>query len=295
MKKYPLKLEPYKKGVVWGGTKLRDEYSKAYMADDLGETWELSVREKENSVIVNGEYSGKTLGEYLGSPDEFPLLVKLIDANDALSIQVHPHKHEMWYVVEAEENAKIVYGVGEAFDLKKVSEAVSEGTLEKMLNYVPVKAGDAFFIPDGLVHSICGGVLIAEIQENDDTTYRLYDYNRPQSDGSLRQLHIEASLSTVVDWRKEDIEARRYSMGKKSEDNLANCRYFSVDKFNISGKKCFINEDYTHILCVEGEGEVSGEPLKKGDSYFIPQGMEKFILSSDGDITVIISSVPKNK
>jgi len=292
MKKYPLKLEAYKKGVVWGGTKLRDKYSKSFDGSDLGETWELSVREKENSVIVNGEYSGMTLKEYLGFPEEFPLLVKLIDAREALSVQVHPHKHEMWYIVEAEPGARIVYGVDKIFNREMVAREVRCGTLDKMLHCVSVKAGDSFFIPDGLVHSIGKGIVIAEIQENDDTTYRLYDYNRPQADGKLRELHIEESLETICPWTEEDIEKRRYSLGKKSRNNLANCPYFSADKYDISGSVRLENEDYCHVLCLGGEGEISGEPVKKGDSYFIPEGLDKYIVSSEKGISIIVSSVP---
>lgn len=292
MKKYPLKLDAYKKGVVWGGTKLKQYYSKDFAGDDLGETWELSVREKENSVIVNGEYSGMTLKEYLGFPDEFPLLVKLLDAKDSLSVQVHPHKHEMWYIVEAEKDAGIVYGINEVFKSEMVAREVRCGTLEKMLKRVSVKAGDSFFIPDGLVHSIGKGIVIAEIQENDDTTYRLYDYNRPQSDGKLRELHIEESLETICPWRDDDIEKCRFSLGKKGKSNLANCPYFCVDKYDITETRKFVNEDYCHILCLDGEGDISGEPIKKGDSYFIPNGMESFVVNPLGHITIIVSNVP---
>lgn len=292
MKKYPIKLEAYKKGVVWGGTKLKQYYSKEFAGDDLGETWELSVREKENSVIVNGEYSGMTLKEYLGFPEEFPLLVKLLDAKDSLSVQVHPHKHEMWYIVEAEKDARIVYGINEAFNSEMVAREVRCGTIDKMLKCVNVKAGDSFYIPDGLVHSIGKGIVIAEIQENDDTTYRLYDYNRPQSDGKLRELHIEESLETICPWRDDDIEKYRFSLGKKSKNNLANCPYFCVDKYEVSETKKFKNREYCHVLCLDGEGNISGEPIKKGDSYFIPQGMDEFTVEPYGHISIIVSTVP---
>ncbi len=292
MKIYPLKLEAYKKGVVWGGTTLREKYGKDFDGDNLGETWELSVREKENSVIVNGECSGMSLKEYLGFPEGFPLLVKLLDAKEALSVQVHPHKHEMWYIVEADEGAQIVYGVDKIFNREMVAREVRCGTLEKMLRCVKVKAGDSFFIPDGLVHSIGKGIVIAEIQENDDTTYRLYDYNRRQADGKFRELHIEESIETICPWQDEDIEKRRYSLGKKGGNNLANCPYFSADKFDIKGKKRFKNESWCHILCLDGEGYISGEPVKKGDSYFIPEGIADFVISSLTGVTVIISTVP---
>lgn len=294
MKKYPLKLEAYKKGVVWGGTTLKEKYGKVFEGDNLGETWELSVREKENSVIANGEYSGMSLKDYLEYPKEFPLLVKLLDAKEALSVQVHPHKHEMWYVVEAEEGAQIVYGVGKVFNREMIAREVRCGTLEKMLRCVKVKAGDSFFIPDGLVHSIGKGIVIAEIQENDDTTYRLYDYNRRQADGKMRELHIEESIETICPWQDEDIEKRRYSLGKKSGSNLANCPYFTADKYDIKGEKHFKNENWCHILCLDGEGSVSGELIKKGDSYFIPEGLSQYSIFSEKGISVIVSSVPND-
>ncbi len=290
MKAYPLKLNAYKKGVVWGGTTLRDKYGKEFDSDDLGETWELSVREKENSVIVNGEYAGMTLKEYLGNEENFPLLVKFLDANDSLSVQVHPEKTEMWYIVEATPDAQLVYGLNEKFDKEKIRTAIEGGTLEEHLNYINVKAGEVYFIPSGLTHAICKGIVIAEIQENSDITYRLYDYMRPQADGSLRELHVEESLETMADITEEYIENHRYSLGKTSENNLANCEFFHVDKYDFEGKKAFKKEGFHHILCLEGEGEIDGEPVVKGDSYYIPREINEYNITSEKGISVIIST-----
>ena len=290
MKAYPLKLDAYKKGVVWGGTTLRDKYGKVFGADDLGETWELSVREKENSVIVNGEHAGMTLKEYLANEENFPLLVKFLDANDSLSVQVHPEKTEMWYIVEATEDAQLVYGLNEKFDKEKIRAAIEGGRLEEHLNYINVKAGEVYFIPSGLTHAICKGIVIAEIQENSDITYRLYDYMRPQADGSLRQLHVEESLETMADITEEYIEAHRYSLGKTSENNLANCEFFCVDKYDFEGTKSFVNSDFNHILCLDGEGEIDGEPVVKGDSYYIPREIKEYNITSEKGISVIIST-----
>lgn len=289
MNAYPLKLSPYKKGVVWGGVTLKNKYGKDFEGDDLGETWELSVREKENCVICNGEYSGMTLKEYLGGCEDFPLLVKFLDANDSLSVQVHPEKTEMWYIVEATDDARLVYGLNEAFDADIIEKAIKDGTLEEYMNYVNVKAGEVYFIPSGLTHAICKGIIIAEIQENSDITYRLYDYNRPQADGSLRQLHVSESLATIKDITEEDIANERYSLGKLSENNLANCKFFTVDKYDFVGKRVFINNSFRHILCLDGEGEIMGEPVTKGDSYYIPHGMNEYSIVSEKGISVIIS------
>lgn len=290
MKAYPLRLEAYKKAVVWGGTTLRDRYNKSFATNDLGETWELSVREKENSVITNGEYAGMTLKEYLGGEKNFPLLVKFLDANDSLSVQVHPEKTEMWYIVEAADDAQLVYGLNEKFDKEKIRAAIADGTLEEHLNYINVKAGEVYFIPSGLTHAICKGIVIAEIQENSDITYRLYDYNRPQADGSLRELHVEQSLDTMSDITEEYIEKCRYSLGKTGENNLANCPFFKVYKYDLKGEMSFTkSEKFHHILCLEGEGDINGEPIFKGDSYFIPEGMKEYKISTKTDISVIIS------
>lgn len=290
MKAYPLRLTPYKKGVVWGGTALRDKYGKDFDSNDLGETWELSVREKENCVITNGEYTGMTLKEYLGGEKSFPLLVKFLDANDSLSVQVHPEKTEMWYIVEATDEAKLVYGLNEKFDKEKIRTAIADGTLEDHLNYINVKAGEVYFIPSGLTHAICKGIVIAEIQENSDITYRLYDYNRPQADGTLRQLHVEESLDTMDDITEEYIEKHRYSLGKASENNLANCEFFCVDKYDFDGTKTFVKEGFHHILCLEGEGDIDGEAIVKGDSYYIPHDIKEYNITSRSGISLIIST-----
>lgn len=292
MKAYPLKLEAYKKGVVWGGTTLRDKYNKTFDSNDLGETWELSVREKENSVITNGEYAGMTLKEYLGNENNFPLLVKFLDANDSLSVQVHPEKTEMWYIAEAAEDAKLVYGLNEKFNKETIRQAISDGTLEEHLNYINVKAGEVYFIPSGLTHAICKGIVIAEIQENSDITYRLYDYNRPQADGTLRQLHVEESLETMSDITDEYIEKCRYSLGKTSENNLANCNFFKVDKYDFKEKMIFTKpESFHHILCLDGKGDINGEPMVKGDSYYIPKAISEYTITSTDGISIIISTV----
>lgn len=291
MNLYPLKLTPYKKGVVWGGVTLKNKYGKDFEGNDLGETWELSVREKENAVIVNGEYSGMTLKEYLGNPTVYPLLVKFLDANDSLSVQVHPEKTEMWYIVEATEDAKLVYGLNKQYDREMIKNAIEEGCLEEHLNYINVKAGEVYFIPSGLTHAICKGIVIAEIQENSDITYRLYDYNRRGADGKLRELHITESLDTIKDITEADINAERYSLGKLSENNLANCKFFTVDKYDFSGEKSFANDKFRHILCLEGEGEINGELISKGDSFYIPEGLTEYTVTSKNGISIIISYI----
>jgi len=292
MDKYPLKLIPYKKEVVWGGTRLRDGYGKDCGFERLGETWELSVREKENSVIANGPYAGMTLKEYLGSPDDFPLLVKLIDARDSLSVQVHPNKTEMWYIVEADPGARLVFGLSEPFDRETVGRAAEDGTLQKHLNYVDVRAGEVYFIPSGLVHAICAGIVIAEIQQNSDVTYRLYDYKRRQPDGSLRELHLAQSLETVRDFSEEDIRAARFSRPSESDGGLilASCEYFTVEKFELDSPVSIpCRSGFLHVLCIEGSGYVCGERAERGDGFYIPAELENALILPDGKMTAIVS------
>ena len=276
MESYPLKLIPYKKEVVWGGTRLRDGYGKDCDFDRLGETWELSVREKENSVIANGKFAGMTLKDYLGSPAGFPLLVKLLDARDSLSVQVHPAKTEMWYIVEAEPGAKLVYGLNEKYDRDKIGQAIEQGSLEKHLNYVDVKAGEVYFIPSGLVHAICAGIVIAEIQQNNDTTYRLYDYNRRQPDGSLRQLHVRESLDTIRDLSENDINAVRFSKGQEDITALASCDFFTVNKYDVSEPLTLATKGkFLHILCIDGSGYVESEKPAKATGFLYRKRWKK--------------------
>ena len=217
MKKYPLRLTYTAKTALWAGNRLTAEWGKKGESDRISETWELSVRPREMAEILNGEGKGMTLEAYFAacgadcvSPayrlgDRFPLLVKLIDAADSLSVQVHPDdayaarvegdsgKTEMWYIVEAEEGASLVYGLKKNFDEAAFRAALAEGKVEELLNYVPVHKGDVFFIPQGLVHAIGKGILIAEIQENSNVTYRVYDYGRLQN-GKPRDIRTKEIL-----------------------------------------------------------------------------------------------------
>ena len=300
MNKYPLKLKPVYKEIIWGGNKLKTDFGKVCDLDKLAESWELTVRHDGMNIIENGEYTGMTLEEYLGADAAgFPLLIKLIDACDRLSIQVHPNdeyarekegeygKTEMWYIVDAEPGAKLVYGLKD-YDRETFAAAAKDGTLEKYLNFVDVHKGDVFFIPSGCVHAIGAGILIAEIQQSSNVTYRVYDYNRRGADGKLRPLHVEKALDVIVDYTPEQIEAIRFEDGF-DDKYLANCRYFKVA--HIFGD-CDIapSDEFIHVLCLDGVGTIDGYPLCKGDSYFIPAGCDKVTIRGRVEI---ITSTPK--
>lgn len=301
--KMPLRLLPVKKKIIWGGSRLADEYGKGERGEKIAESWELTCRADGDNVISGGEYDGMRLSEYFAShPDAvgtkyagggFPLLIKLIDAEADLSIQVHPDneyakahttdlgKTEMWYIVHAEPGAHIIYGMKEKYPRAAISKAINDGTLEELMNYVPVKSGETYFIPSGTVHAICRGILIAEIQQNSNITYRVYDYNRRQPDGKLRQLHIEDALNVIERVDPENVKNTR------GGDVIASCEYFTVRKISRKSERfCADEGSFAHILTVKGCAEVkhggASYIMQKGEGLFIPAGLGQFELCADG-------------
>ena len=318
VKKYPLKLDCVSKSAIWGGNRLRNNWGKQGDGENIAETWELTVREKENSKITNGSAAGMTLAEYVKecgdavapdykTEDRFPLLVKFIDAAQSLSVQVHPDdeyaktvendsgKTEMWYIVDACEGAQIIFGLADGVDSASFKKSVDEGSLDGVMQRVSVKKGDSFFIPAGMLHAIGEGILIAEIQQNSDLTYRVYDYDRVGADGKKRELHTAKAKEVVRPFSDAETEAIRYSRGK-TENSLANSKYFCVEKLEIfDGASAELEADkyFLSLLCVDGEGviEYCGEKysVKAGDSYYLPAGMGKCVLG--GNMTLLCASV----
>ena len=294
---YPLKLKCVAKQTVWGGNLLSEKYGKPNI-DQLGETWELSVREKEQSIILNGVCQGLTLGEYLDkytsiSSKGFPILIKFIDARDRLSVQLHPQneKTEMWHILEADDDATIIFGAKDGMDKKSISDAVADGRVEDALRYIKVKAGETYFIPAGMVHAIGKGILLAEIQQNSDTTYRFYDYGRP------RELHVKKALECFTPFTDNEIAKIRFSREADAKDGeiLASCEYFTVVKHKIFDKKEFNLKkiSFMSLLCVEGRGiiewENGKEELAAGDSIFIPGEIECFKIT--GSVSLLETTV----
>lgn len=285
-----LKLKPYCRQTIWGGTRLKDEYHIPFEGENLAEAWVLSCHPAGASTIENGPFAGQSLAEYvkkqgkkvLGSFgmifEDFPILIKFIDAADALSIQVHPsnyyameHEHqygktEMWYIMDAEPNAFIYYGFKEMIGKEELSRRIQENTLQEVLNAVPVKKGDCFFIPSGTLHAIGKGILIAEVQQNSDVTYRVYDYARKDAQGNQRELHVQkASEVTNCVPPKED-----YNFG----GHLARCEYFTVDHLVGNYQGVCDDESFVSLLVLDGSGTLCcGDEtavLNKGESYFLP-------------------------
>lgn len=313
----PIKLNPVFKEIIWGGNRLKTEYNKKSDLNNIAESWELTVRPDGMNTISDSELEGYTLERYIEENGEgvvsnvkqdfFPLLIKFIDAEDNLSVQVHPDdeyglknanslgKTEMWYIIDAKPGAQLVYGLKKGVTNEMFAKAIEDGKVEEMLNYVPVKKGDVFFIPAGLVHAIGSGILLAEIQQNSNITYRVYDYNRVGKDGKQRELHVKDALNVIVNRSEDEIDAIRYSRGKTVSSNLANCDYFSVCKYDVRSAM-FFNVDqksFNSLLCLDGEGTIFCDnktyPLSKGDSYFIPAGIGGYVVN--GNVDVIVSKI----
>lgn len=310
-----LKLKPSCKDYLWGGHRLVEEYGKEYDGEVLAETWELSCHPDGPSVITNGVNAGKTLQQYIEEQGkevlgthcrrfrDFPILTKFIDARDNLSIQVHPNnryalknegqygKTEMWYVMDAGENAFLYYGFKKEISKEEFEKRIQDDTLLEVLNAVPVQKGDVLFIESGTIHAIGKNILIAEIQQNSNVTYRVYDYGRVGKDGKKRDLHIEKALAVTnrVPIVKD----------KSSYPHIADCDYFTVDKLNLDGRVMkkmegtVSDESFASILMLDGAGTIScqGEALeyKKGDSFFLSAGSGSYQIegSCDALITTI--------
>lgn len=304
----PFLLKPAAKDYLWGGSRLNDDFEKGRDRGPLAETWECSTHPDGPSVVAGGEYEGKTLTEvlkihpeYLGThpktSGELPVLIKLIDAKKDLSIQVHPNdeyagahekgelgKTEMWYVLNADRDAKLVYGFRHDIDKESLRRSIEEGTIEKYLQKVPVKKNDLFYIEAGTVHALGAGTLVVEIQENSNLTYRLYDYDRRDQNGNKRPLHIEkalevANLKAAVEPR-QPLRVLKYRQGCASE-LLCRCKYFEVYRMLINTERCRKLVDYQAdttsfrvLLCIQGCGLIKfGEEsliFFKGDCIFVP-------------------------
>lgn len=305
----PLKLGMITKKIIWGGERLAREYGKGALGEKIAESWELTDRADGVNTIVGGTYDGMLLSDYLDvhkdevqkgwDGERFPLLIKLIDAEADLSIQVHPDdeyaaehttdlgKTEMWYIVDAAPDARIIYGLKKKYSATEVRTAIENGTLEELMNYVPVKKGETYFIPSGMVHAICRGILIAEIQQNSNITYRVYDYNRRGADGKLRELHVDDALAVIE--KIEDPSAVRADANEEL-GIIAKCGYFTVYHFEKAFSMTATEDSFVHLLCLGGEATITWSggvmSIAKGESVYIPAGLGDFSVSEDADIVV---------
>ena len=295
MKYTPVKLSPVFKDYLWGGEKLRTEYRKNTDLTPLAESWELSAHRDGESTISGGRYDGYTLTEYveaigrdaLGTKarafDYFPLLIKFIDAKGDLSVQVHPDdtyamanegeygKTEMWYVLDCEE-AALCYGFRRDITKEEYRAAIENETLTDLLLRVPVKKGDVFFIPAGTVHAIGAGIVICEIQQNSNTTYRVYDYGRRDKNGNLRPLHIKKALEVSTLTKAPE----RPVIPQHGDALLASCDYFTVSRRTVDGTAMLRTDtdSFRALVVTDGSGELrcgnETLPVDKGDTVFLP-------------------------
>lgn len=304
----PFLLKPAGKDYLWGGSRLKDDFSKDMDLTPLAETWECSTHPDGPSVVASGAYAGRQLSEVLSRHPEYmgthpktdgglPILIKFIDARKDLSVQVHPDdeyarehengslgKTEMWYVLDAARDAKLVYGFYHDISREKLKKSLEDGTVERYLQKVKVQKDDLFYIEPGTVHAIGAGVLIAEIQESSNLTYRMYDYGRVDKDGRPRELHIAQALEVAS--RKgsrtprQPMRVLKYRKGCATE-LLCRCKYFQVERQLINTERCREMADFQTdsnsfqvLLCIGGCGTMfgAGEMLHffKGDCIFVP-------------------------
>ncbi len=302
---YPLLLKPTVKEYLWGGDRLKTEFGLDCDTDVAAEGWMLSCHQDGPCTVINGTYAGMTLSETLDRFGQcalgknaarfpyFPLLIKLIDAKQSLSVQVHPNdeyalehegefgKTEMWYVVDCDEGAELIYGFKEPVTKEELKSRIEQNTLTDICNRVPVHKGDVFFISAGTLHAIGGGILIAEVQQNSNATYRVYDYGRVGADGNPRPLHVEKALDVTL----REPPALPFGQvgevtvhGKNTVRALARCDLFSADLITLECTmpvQCM--DSFVSIVCLDGVATISWDnehlAIKKGDSVFVPAGL----------------------
>lgn len=311
-----LKLNPVFKDYIWGGTRLKDDFEFESNLDKLAEGWMLSCHKDGKNTILGGTYNNKTLEEVIEQFGKekitgtkslnfpyFPVLIKLIDAKDNLSIQVHPDndyaqrvenefgKTEIWYVLDAEPDATLVYGFKEKITSEEFKKAIEDETLTDVLNVVNVKKGDLFFIEAGTVHAIGKGTLIAEIQQNSNSTYRVYDYGRVGNDGKPRELHIKKAVDvSKTEPAKYEIKpfGEKEDIGGNTAQLLTKCDLFTVYHYDVKNTLTLNTneESFNNVLVLDGNGKINDKDLKKGDSFFIPANFGDYKISGDAEIIV---------
>jgi mannose-6-phosphate isomerase len=322
MELYPLIFEPILQDRIWGGTKLKTYLGKENLpTQTTGESWELSGVEDNVSVVMNGAYAGKSLTnlldkfpkEILGSRihelfgKKFPLLFKFLDAREDLSIQVHPNdelaqkrhnsfgKTEMWYVMQADEDARIIVGFKKKSSPEEYLDHLKNKNLIEILNEVPVKKGDVFFLETGTIHAIGAGIVIAEIQQTSDITYRIYDWDRVDAEGKSRQLHIEEALD-AMNYDTTNTQ-KQYRTEANTSNVMVDCPYFTTNYLPLEVTMSVANERdcFTVYICTEGSFTVKagGEEsysFKQGDTVLIPAALKDYTLEGNAVLLEIYIS-----
>jgi mannose-6-phosphate isomerase len=315
-----IKLEPAFKDYLWGGTKLRTLYNKKCAYDKVAESWELSTHSAGESTVAAGKYKGLKLSEYFEKAGravmgkhcaafpKFPVLIKFIDAKNPLSIQVHPSdeyamrvekeygKTEMWYILDCEENSSLYFGVNREISKEEFRARIKGNTILEALNKVPVHKGDMFFIESGTIHAIGAGIIICEIQQNSNTTYRVYDYGRKDANGNTRELHVGKAMDvcTLVPSANSAKGKEEYFDGY-AKRCLTSCTHFTTQLFRVRTSCVLqITEDsFRSIVFTQGKGTIASDEARfdfeKGESYFVPAGQGTVTVS--GDCEFILTTV----
>ncbi len=314
MSLYPLKFNPIVKDRLWGGDKLKRLFNKPSKTTTTGESWEISAVEGDVSIVSNGSLKGTSLqelindygNELLGQSvverfgNDFPILIKFIDAKKDLSIQLHPNdqlakerhnsfgKTEMWYIMDADPGANLIVGFNNDVEKETYKESIKNNTLLDLLNYEEVKEGDTFFINTGKIHAIGAGVLLAEIQQTSDITYRVYDFNRKDRDGNLRELHTDLAID-AIDYSKKDDFKVVYHSNKNTTNSMVDCPYF---KTNILDLNKNFHQDIASIdsfiiyMCVKGTASIENEfgsvSIEKGETVLINASSKNLKINTEG-------------
>ncbi|MBT8237252.1 MAG: class I mannose-6-phosphate isomerase [Croceitalea sp.] len=301
---YPLKFEPILKERLWGGTKLKEVLNKPIPSNITGESWELSAVKGDVSMVSEGSLTGRSLQELIDSNPksllgasvverfgkEFPILIKFIDAKQDLSIQLHPNdalakkrhnsfgKTEMWYIMDADPQAQLIVGFNKDTTKEEYKQSLANNTLLDLLNYEAVKEGDTFFINTGKIHAIGAGVMLAEIQQTSDITYRVYDFNRKDKDGNERELHTELALE-AIDYEKKDDFKVKYPKKQNQSNSMVACPYFTTKYLELTDelKQDLSQRDsFTIYMCVAGQAKIANDwgqtNIKKGETILIAAG-----------------------
>lgn len=317
---YPLQFDPILKERIWGGEKLKTQFNKPIQSPTTGESWELSTVSGDVSVISNGAFKGKLLteiiehfpNELLGTAvykrfgKQFPLLFKFLDAREDLSIQVHPNdelakerhnsfgKTEMWYVMQADKDARIIVGFKENSNKEEYLKYLEANKLTDLLDEITVEEGEVYFLETGTVHAIGAGLVIAEIQQTSDITYRLYDFDRKDANGNTRELHVDLALEAI---NYEKIESKKIYFKEANQSNaVVDCPYFTTNFIPLQDSVAVDKngDTFTVYMCVEGNFAIeSGETTfryKKGDTVLIPAGLKNYVLSGNASILEIYIS-----
>lgn len=307
----PLFLKSQMHEKIWGGTKLHDVFGYDIPSDKTGEYWAISAHPNGVSQIANGRFEGMGLDQLyrehkdlFGNPDSpvFPLLTKILDANDWLSVQVHPDdayglehegelgKTECWYVLEADEGSEIIYG-HEAQSKEELAQMIEAGDWENLLTKVPVKAGDFFYVPSGTMHAIGKGILILETQQSSDTTYRVYDFERKDDQGNLRELHLQKSIDVLNLGQPANSTPATLATENLTSTLLVSNEFFTVYKWQLTGQESFA-QTAPYLLCsvIDGQGQLEVDnqiyELKKGDHFLLPHDVKTWVLKGEVDMIV---------